>query len=153
MNRTMNRILVAALVWAAAGSALAQVNVTSAWARSTVPGQGGTGAFMTLVSRDGGKLIGAASPVAGVVELHEMAMDNNVMKMRAIPSLDLPAGREVQLKPGGYHVMLLDLKRPLKVGEKVQIELRLETRDGKRVTQPVEVEVRSTAPGQDAHKH
>jgi hypothetical protein len=153
MNRTMNRILVAALVWAAAGSALAQVNVSSAWARSTVPGQGGTGAFMTLVSRDGGKLIGAASPVAGVVELHEMAMDNNVMKMRAIPSLDLPAGREVQLKPGGYHVMLLDLKRPLKVGEKVQIELRLETRDGKRVTQPVEVEVRSTAPGQDAHKH
>lgn len=153
MNRTMNRILVAALVWAAAGSALAQVNVTSAWARSTVPGQGGTGAFMTLVSRDGGKLIGAASPVAGVVELHEMAMENNVMKMRAIPSLELPAGREVQLKPGGYHVMLLDLKRPLKVGEKVQIELRLETRDGKRVTQPVEVEVRSTAPGQDAHKH
>jgi copper(I)-binding protein len=153
MNRTMNRILVAALVWAAAGSALAQVNVSSAWARSTVPGQGGTGAFMTLVSRDGGKLIGAASPVAGVVELHEMAMENNVMKMRAIPSLDLPAGREVQLKPGGYHVMLLDLKRPLKVGEKVQIELRLETRDGKRVTQPVEVEVRSTAPGQDAHKH
>jgi copper(I)-binding protein len=153
MNRTMNRILVAALVWAAAGSSLAQVNVSSAWARSTVPGQGGTGAFMTLVSRDGGKLIGAASPVAGVVELHEMAMDNNVMKMRAIPSLDLPAGREVQLKPGGYHVMLLDLKRPLKVGEKVQIELRLETRDGKRVTQPVEVEVRSTAPGQDAHKH
>ncbi len=153
MNRTMKRILIAALVWAAAGSALAQVNVSSAWARSTVPGQSGTGAFMTIVSKDGGKLVGAASPVAGVVELHEMAMDNNVMKMRAIPALDLPAGREVQLKPGGYHVMLLDLKRPLKVGEKVQIELRLETRDGKRVTQPVEVEVRSTAPGQDAHKH
>jgi periplasmic copper chaperone A len=153
MNRTTNRILIAALAWAVAGSALAQVNVSSAWARSTVPGQGGTGAFMTLVSRDGGKLIGAASPVAGVVELHEMAMENNVMKMRAIPSLDLPAGREVQLKPGGYHVMLLDLKRPLKVGEKVQVELRLETRDGKRVTQPVEVEVRSTAPGQDSHKH
>jgi copper(I)-binding protein len=153
MKRTMKRILIAALVWSAAGSALAQVNISSAWARSTVPGQNGTGAFMTLVSKDGGKLVGAASPVAGVVELHEMAMDNNVMKMRAIPALELPAGREVQLKPGGYHVMLLDLKRPLKVGEKVQIELRLETRDGKRVTQPVEVEVRSTAPGQDAHKH
>jgi hypothetical protein len=153
MERTMRRILIAALVWAAAGSALAQVNISSAWARSTVPGQGGTGVFMTLVSKDGGKLVGAGSPVAGVVELHEMAMDNNVMKMRAIPALDLPAGREVQLKPGGYHVMLLDLRRPLKVGEKVQIELRLETRDGKRITQPVEVEVRSTAPGQDAHKH
>jgi periplasmic copper chaperone A len=153
MKRTMKRILIAALVWAASGSALAQVNVSSAWARSTVPGQGGTGAFMTIVSKDGGKLVGAASAVAGVVELHEMAMENNVMKMRAIPALDLPAGREVELKPGGYHVMLLDLKRPLKVGEKVQIELRLETRDGKRVTQPVEVEVRSTAPGKDMHKH
>jgi copper(I)-binding protein len=153
MKRTMKYILIAALAWAAAGGALAQVSVSSAWVRSTVPGQSGTGAFMTLVSKDGGKLVGAASPVAGVVELHEMAMDNNVMRMRAIPVLELPPGREVQLKPGGYHVMLLDLKRPLKAGEKVQVELRLETRDGKRVTQPVEVEVRSTAPGQDAHKH
>jgi len=153
MKRTMKHILIAALAWASAGSALAQVDVTSAWARSTVPGQGGTGAFMTIVAKEGGKLVGVASPVAGVVELHEMAMENNVMKMRAIPSLDLPAGREGQLNPGGYHVMLLDLKRPLKVGEKVKIELRLETRDGKRVTQPVEVEVRSTPPGQDAHKH
>ena len=153
MKRTMKHILIAALAWASAGSALAQVDVTAAWARSTVPLQGGTGAFMTIVTKEGGKLVGVASPVAGVVELHEMAMENNVMKMRAIPSLDLPAGREVQLKPGGYHVMLLDLKRPLKVGEKVKIELRLEMRDGKRVTQPVEVEVRSTPPGQDAHKH
>jgi copper(I)-binding protein len=118
-----------------------------------VPGQTGTGAFMTLVSKDGGRLVGAASPVAGVVELHEMSMDNNVMKMRAVPAVDLPAGREVQLKPGGYHVMLLDLRRPLKAGDKVQVELRLETRDGKRVTQPVEVEVRSAPPGADAHKH
>jgi periplasmic copper chaperone A len=149
----MKRILIAGLILATAGSAWAQVTVSSPWARSTVPGQMGTGAFMTIASKDGGRLVGAASPVAGVVELHEMAMDNNVMKMRAIPGLDLPAGREVQLKPGGYHVMLLDLKRPLKAGEKVQIELRLETRDGKRITQPVEVEVRSTPPGADAHKH
>ncbi|HEX5639153.1 MAG TPA: copper chaperone PCu(A)C [Burkholderiaceae bacterium] len=149
----MKRILIAGLILASAGSAWAQVTVSSPWARSTVPGQMGTGAFMTIVSKDGGRLVGAASPVAGVVELHEMAMDNNVMKMRAIPGLDLPAGREVQLKPGGYHVMLLDLKRSLKAGEKVQIELRLETRDGKRITQPVEVEVRSTPPGADAHKH
>jgi periplasmic copper chaperone A len=149
----MKKLLAAAFLWAAAGTALAQVDITAAWARPAVPGQTGTGAFMTIVSKDGARLVGAASPVAGVVEIHEMAMDNNVMKMRAIPALDLPAGREVQLKPGGHHVMLLDLKRPLKVGDKVQIELRLETRDGKRVTQPVEVEVRSAAPAQDAHKH
>ena len=149
----MKRILMVCLLLAATGSAWAQVTVTSPWARSTVPGQMGTGAFMTIVSKDGGRLVGAASAVAGVVELHEMAMDNNVMKMRAVPGVDLPAGREVQLKPGGYHVMLLDLKRPLKAGEKVQLELRLETRDGKRVTQPVDVEVRSAPPAAEAHKH
>jgi copper(I)-binding protein len=151
MKRAMKHILIATLAWAAAGSVLAQVNVSSAWARSTVPGQSGTGAFMTITSKDGGKLIGAASPAAGVVELHEMAMDNNVMKMRAIPALDLPPGREVQLKPGGYHVMLLDLKRPLRVGEKITVELRLETADKRKLSQPVEVEVRMRGPGQDKH--
>ncbi|MDH4114827.1 MAG: copper chaperone PCu(A)C [Burkholderiaceae bacterium] len=148
----MKRLLIAACVWAMAGTAWGQVDVTSAWARATVPGQMGTGAFMTIVSKEGGRLIGAASPVAGVVELHEMSMENNVMKMRPITGLDLPAGREIQLKPGGHHVMLLDLKRPLKAGDKVKIELRLETRDGKRVTQPVEVEVRQGAPAHEAHK-
>ena len=148
----MKRLLIAVCVWAMAGTAWGQVDVSSAWARATVPGQMGTGAFMTIVAKDGGRLIGAASPVAGVVELHEMSMENNVMKMRPITGLDLPAGREIQLKPGGHHVMLLDLKRPLKAGEKVKIELRLETRDGKRVTQPVEVEVRQGAPAHEAHK-
>ncbi len=149
----MRQLLAATLLWAVAGAALAQVNVTSAWARPAVPGQTGTGAFMTLTAKDGARLLGASSAAAGVVEIHEMSMDNNVMKMRAIPSLDLPPGREVQLKPGGNHVMLLDLKQPLKVGDKVRIDLRLETRDGKRITQPVEVEVRQAAPGADAHKH
>jgi hypothetical protein len=149
----MQKILSAALVWAIATSASAQVSVSAAWARATVPGQSGTGAFMTITARDGGRLIGAASPVAGVVELHEMTMENNVMRMRAIGGLDLPAGRAVQLKPGGHHVMLLDLKRALKPGEKVRIELRLETPEGKRVTQPVEVEVRAGPPAHDPHKH
>ena len=149
----MKQLLAALLLSAAASGAFAQVNVGSAWARPAVPGQTGTGAFMTLTSKDGAKLVGASSAAAGVVEIHEMAMDHNVMKMRPITSLELPAGREVQLKPGGHHVMLLDLKQPLKVGDKVRIDLRLETRDGKRVTQPVEVEVRQAAPGADAHKH
>jgi copper(I)-binding protein len=149
----MKRLLAAAAFAAMAGAASAQVNVSGAWARPAVAGQGGTGAFMTLLARDGARLLGAASPVAGVVEIHEMALDNNVMKMRAVPVLELPAGREVQLKPGGYHVMLMDLKRPLKVGEKVQIELRLETKDGRRITQPVEVEVRAAPPGHAGAKH
>ena len=149
----MKQLLAAVFLSTAAGIAFAQVDVTSAWVRPAVPGQTGTGAFMTLTSKDGARLVGAASPAAGVVEIHEMAIENNVMRMRSIPVLDLPAGRPVELKPGGHHVMLLDLKQPLKAGDKVQIELRLETRDGKRVTQPVEVEVRSAPPGADPHKH
>jgi copper(I)-binding protein len=149
----MKRTVAALVLWTAAGAALAQVDVTSAWARPAVPGQSGTGAFMTIVSRDGARLVGVSSPVAGVAELHEMAMENNVMRMRSIPAIDLPPGRAVQLKPGGHHLMLLDLKRPLKAGDKVRIELRLETRDGKRLTQPVDVEVRQTAPDAGAHKH
>jgi copper(I)-binding protein len=151
----MKKLVAALLLWSAACAAQAQVDVTSAWARPAVPGQSATGAFMTLTSKDGARLLGAASAVAGVVEIHEMAMEGNVMRMRAIAGLDLPAGRAVQLKPGGYHVMLMDLKRPLAVGEKVRVELRLETRDKRLVTQPVDVEVRSQPPGTGdaAHKH
>jgi copper(I)-binding protein len=149
----MMRWLVCAVLFAVAPAALAQVDVRDAWARPAVPGQMGTGAFMTLTSRDGARLIGAASPVAGVVEIHEMALDNNVMRMRAINGLDLPPGRAVQLKPGGHHVMLMDLKRPLKVGDKVPLELQLELRDGRRVTQPVEAEVRVMTPDPGSHKH
>ena len=147
-------VLTMALAWT--GASQAQVQVKDAWARAAVQGQTATGAFMSLTSIEGARLIGASSPVAGVVEIHEMVMDGNVMKMRAVPGLDLPPGRSVELKPGGYHVMLLDLKRPLKVGERVPVELRLETRDKRLVTQPIEVEVALRAPASaagDAHRH
>jgi periplasmic copper chaperone A len=152
----MIRWLVLAMTLAWTGASLAQVQVKDAWARAAVQGQTATGAFMSLTSSEGARLIGASSPVAGVVEIHEMVMDGNVMKMRAVPGLELPPGRSVELKPGGYHVMLLDLKRPLKVGERVPVELRLETRDKRLVTQPIEVEVALRAPGpavDGAHKH
>jgi len=145
-------VWVAAMTWLGAVSLpahaqrAAEVDISGAWARSTVPGQMGTGAFMRLTSKDGARVIGASSEAAGVVEIHEMAMDGNVMRMRSISSLDLPAGTAVELKPGGYHMMLMDLKRPLVAGEKVKVDLRLETRDRKLVTQPVEIEVRSHAP-------
>jgi len=144
-------VLLAALI---AAPALAQVNVTGAWARPTVPGQLGTGAFMTLTSKDGARVIEASSPVAGVVEIHEMAMEGNVMKMRAVAVLDLPADKPVELKPGGYHVMLLDLNRTLKVGDRIPVSLRIETNDRRLVTLPLEVEVRSRAPASGTgYKH
>jgi copper(I)-binding protein len=145
----MKRLAVAA-VFAMSVAAHAQrsadIEVKSAWARPTVAGQMGTGAFMHLTSREGARLLGASSDVAGVVEIHEMAMEGNVMRMRAIRSLDLPSGGTVELKPGGHHIMLMDLKRPLATGEKIKVELRLETRDKKLVTQPVEIEIRPRAP-------
>ena len=93
--------------------------------------------------------------MAGVVEIHEMAMDGNVMRMRAVPALELPAGKAVELKPGGYHVMLMDLKKPLAAGETVPISLVIETA-GKRETVEVKAPVRpmatSSAPAMQ-HKH
>ena len=135
-----------AVLMAVSMSAHAQVEVESAWARPTVAGQMGTGAFMRLTSKDGARIIGASSAVAGVVEIHEMAMSGSVMQMRPLRGLDLPPGSTVELKPGGLHMMLMDLKRPLAVGEKIKVELRLETRDKKLVTQPVEIEIRPRAP-------
>jgi copper(I)-binding protein len=127
--------------------ALAQVQVNDGWARATVVGQKGTGAFMKLTAPEGATLLSGASPAAGVVEIHEMAMEGNVMRMRALPQgLALPAGKSVELKPGGYHVMLMDLKQQLKAGEKVKLDLQFELKDRKRVTQVIEVEVRSAPP-------
>ncbi len=151
----MNRLTLPAALTAAmiAAPAWAQVVVTAPWVRGTVQGQTATGAFMQLKSGEGAALVGAESPVAGTVEIHEMAMEGNVMKMRAIPKLDLPAGRAVDLKPGGYHVMLMDLKRPLKKGETVPIKLKFQGKDGKPQEVEVKAEVRdlTTAPKDAGH--
>ena len=110
---------------------------------------------MQITSAQGGKLVSAQSPVAGVTEVHEMAMDGNVMKMRAVPALELPAGKAVELKPGGYHVMLMDLKQPLQDGESVPLTLVVEGKDGKRETLELKVPVKalSAAKPMADHKH
>jgi periplasmic copper chaperone A len=127
-------------------SALAQVTVKDAWVRATVAQQKATGAFMQLQSAQDARLVGARSPVAGVVEVHEMAMSGDVMRMRAIPSLALPAGKTVELKPGGYHVMLMDLKAAVKDGDTVPVTLIVEGANGQRQN----IEVKATARGMKA---
>ncbi|WP_432727832.1 copper chaperone PCu(A)C [Variovorax sp. W6] len=144
-----------------ANAANAQVTVKDAWVRATVPQQKATGAFMQISAAQDTKLVSASSPVTPVVEVHEMAMQDNVMRMRQIPALDLPAGKTVELKPGGYHVMLLDLKQQVKEGDTVPLTLTFEGKDGKRETVEVKAPVRalnaSAQPGQPAghggHKH
>jgi len=135
-----------------AQAALAQTTVKDPWVRSTVAEQKATGAFMQITSASGGRLVSASSPAAGVVEIHEMAMDGNTMKMRAVPALDLPAGKAVELKPGGYHVMLMDLKAPLAAGASIDLNLVVEGKDGKRETLALKAPVRALGAAPPAAK-
>jgi len=131
-------------------AAQAQTTVKDAWVRGTVAQQKASGAFMHITSASGGKLVSVSSPVAGVAEIHEMAMDGNVMRMRAVPMLELPAGKAVELKPGGYHVMLLDLKQQLRNGDTVPLSLVVEGKDGQRETVEIKAPVKPLAtPGHD----
>lgn len=148
---SLSRWLAASALALAASAACAQTTVKDAWVRGTVEKQRATGAFMQIQSSTGGKLVGASSPAAGVTEVHEMSMDGGVMKMRALPALDLPAGKAVELKPGGYHVMLMDLKQPLKTGDTVTLNLVIEGKDGKRETVEVKAPVKALGMGGDGH--
>lgn len=148
-NTISLRALCAAAVFAGLGaSAWAQsVDVQGAWARGTVQGQKATGAFMVLTAKENTRLVAVASPVAAVAEVHEMAMEGDVMKMRAIPGLDLPAGKAVELKPGGYHVMLMDLKLPLQKDTTIPLTLTFKNAKGVESKSELKVPVTMAAPG------
>ena len=152
--------LAAALASAPAWAQSAAVQVEGAWARASVQGQKGTGAFMRLTAKDGARLVRAESPAAGVAEVHEMKMDGDVMKMRAMPALDLPAGKTVELKPGSYHIMLLDLKAPLAKGSAVPLTLVFQDAQGTESRLDLSLPVAAAAPGgapaqghSHGHKH
>ena len=149
-------VLAFGLACAQAGSA--NVDVKDAWVRSTVPGQMGTGAFMKITAKTGAKLVGVSSPVAGVGEVHEMKMDKDIMRMRAVPALDLPAGKTIELKPGDYHVMLMDLKQPLLKDSKVPLTLMFKDAKGVQTRMELTLPVTNVAPAgasgkADPHKH
>jgi copper(I)-binding protein len=128
------------------------VQVQEPWVRATVKGQQATGAFMKLTASSPMRLIQAQSPVAGVVEIHEMKMDKDVMRMSAIAGLDLLPGRAVDLKPGGYHVMLMQLKQEIKEGDSVPITLIFENKDGKKETLAINAPTRALGQAMK-HKH
>jgi len=127
---------------AVSASAVAQIAVTDAWVRGTVPGQMATGAFMQLKSPADTSLVAVSSPVAKFAEVHAMKMEGGMMKMAAVGALALPAGKAVELKPGGYHVMLLDLVTPLKEGDTVPLQLTFEDKAGKKSTVEVKAAVK-----------
>lgn len=110
-------------------SAYAQVTVDRAWVRATVPNQTATGAFLRITADQDVQLTSVHSPVAGLAEVHEMTLDNGVMKMRAVGNLQLKAGQSVELKSGGYHLMMLELKQQIKPGETVPLTLDFKAAD------------------------
>lgn len=126
------KFLLLPVLMGASLAAQAQSTVSEAWVRGTVAAQKASGAFLTLRSPDPARLVAASSPAAGRVEIHEMKMADGLMQMRALSTLELPAGAAVQLMPGGRHLMLMDLKAPLKAGDSVPLTLRIE-RAGKPV--------------------
>ncbi len=123
------------------------VSVRNAWVRAPVAGQPVAGAYLDLESANDAALVGAETPAAGRVELHSMTMEGGVMKMRQVGRIGLPAGKAVKLAPGGLHLMLFDLKQPLKPGSKVPLTLTVEAAGGTRTAVKVDAEVRTSMPG------
>ncbi|WP_312553923.1 copper chaperone PCu(A)C [Massilia sp.] len=151
MKPTLFALLAAGLF---STGALAQVTVTDPWVRATVPAAKSAGAFMQLKSASATRLVGVSTPVAGRAEIHEMAMENNTMRMRAVDGIDLPAGQPVNLASGGYHLMFFDLKRQLKEGETVPVTLVVQDAAKKRSSVTVEAQVKPltyVAPAAQGH--
>ncbi|TFY97836.1 copper chaperone PCu(A)C [Ramlibacter rhizophilus] len=154
MNTSRQRTLLRGLAFACLPLALAtfaqaqaSLQVEAPWARLSVPGQQASGAFMRLTAAEPLSLVGARSPVAGRVEVHEMKMDGDVMRMRPLTALPLPAGQAVELRPGGLHLMLLDLKAPLQAGTLVPLTLLLRDARGAEQQLALDVPVSARPPG------
>ena len=150
----MKALTASLLMTLAASTAFAQTTATDPWVRGTVAQQKASGLFVQLTSAQGGRLVSASSPLASSVEIHEMAMDGNVMTMRALPDgLALPAGKAVALKPGGVHLMLMGLKQALKAGDTVPVTLVIEGADKKRESLEIKAPVRALGAAAPDHKH
>ena len=132
------------LIFIPLAHAAESVRVHGAWVRLPPPGAEIGVTYLTLEAKQGMTLISAQSPAAESVELHSMTMHNGVMRMRHLPTLALAAGKPVKLEPGGLHLMLINLKKPLQVGDTVQLDLNFS--QGKRAPHTVRVQALVKAP-------
>lgn len=128
--------LAAQTAWAA------NISVTDAWVRATMPGQPVGSAYMQIQSDADARLVGVSSSVVPRVEVHEMKMDGDVMRMREVKAVDLPKGKTVSLEPGGFHIMLMNLKKPIAAGDVIPLTLVIES-GGKQQTVEVKAEARA----------
>jgi len=124
----------------------ANISVSEAWARTTMPGQPVSGAYMQIRSDADARLVGVSSPAVPRVEVHEMKMDGDVMRMREVKAIELPKGKTVSLQPGGFHIMLMNLQKPIAAGDVIPLTLVVES-GGKRQTVEVKVEARAMGSG------
>jgi periplasmic copper chaperone A len=141
----MNLIrLLPLLAFLIACSTNAEVKISDAWVRANAPGQSVGAAYMTFNSPQDSTLVYAETDIADSVEIHSMTMENGVMKMRMLEELTLKAGKSEKLAPGGFHLMLFGLPKPLKSGEQVKFRLCFKDAAGKITDQFVMVSVKES---------
>jgi len=146
-------IFLAALSVLATQSAWANpVAVSKVWVRTTVPGQTVAAAYLEITAREAARLVAVRSSISPSVQIHSMQMDGDIMRMREVPSLDLPKNTAVSLKPGGYHLMLMKLKKPINAGDKIPLTLIVETK-GKREMISVEAIAQKNTAYEASHEH
>lgn len=150
MNKTLISLALLCGAATACLPAFAQVQVDNAWVRAMVAPQKSTGAFMTLTAAQDLKLVAVSTPLTPQAEIHEMSLQDQVMRMRQIPALALPAGKPVELRPGSYHLMLMNLARPVGAGEQVPLTLVFEDAAGKRQRLELQAPARMPAPAAPA---
>lgn len=134
---------VTAMVLSINAAAYAEVQIKDPWVRSTIPQQTVTGVFFQITSTENAKLIKVEAKGVATAEIHEMKIVGDVMKMREVGTLPLPAGKTVELKPGSYHVMLTGLKKAIKVGEELPLTLTVE--GAKKKLQTIEIKAKARA--------
>lgn len=137
-----------------AEEAKAAVTIDHEWVRASYPGQTVGAAYMTLTSEEPLDLVAVSTDVADAVEIHSMSMNDGVMKMRRLTTLALEARKPVALTPGGFHLMLFDLKKPLSAGETVTFDLSFKTKSGETKHLTVDSTVKSPDDhAEHAHHH
>ena len=131
----------------------AEIIVKDAWVRTTVAEQKVTGAFMQITSDKAVKLVAVNSVAAEASEIHEMSMQGDVMKMRQVNEVVIDAGKSIELKPGSYHIMLMNLKKPVQAGSTVNLNLEFLDADGKKQIVNVKAEARAAVKQDAGHAH
>lgn len=137
----------------AASTAWAQapIQIEQPWARASVPGQQASGGFLRITAQEPMRLVGVSTPAAGHSELHEMHVEDDVMRMRPVDSLELPAGQAVALKPGGHHLMFMQLLEPLQEGNTISVTLKLQDAQGQPHEHTVQMPIQRFTPKDAFH--